>query len=103
MFTYVRAGRRAVALLEVGKLYGPHFFLQYGEPDSPKGSVMLDSADIERAVEALGFEVVQMERGGGRRRPLLRLPDRSAGSVVRAVGRDRRRLRRRDEGTAWRT
>ncbi|MDE2721075.1 ribosome maturation factor RimP [Candidatus Palauibacter polyketidifaciens] len=34
---------------------------------------MLDSADIERAVEALGFEVVQMERGGGRRRPLLRL------------------------------
>ena len=34
---------------------------------------MLDSADIERAVEALGFEVVQVERGGGRRRPLLRL------------------------------
>jgi len=62
-----------MALLEVGKLYGPHFFLHQGEPDSPKGSVMLDSADIERAVEALGFEVVQMERGGGRRRPLLRL------------------------------
>ncbi|WP_420448205.1 ribosome maturation factor RimP [Candidatus Palauibacter sp.] len=34
---------------------------------------MLDSGDIERAVKALGFEVVQMERGGGRRRPLLRL------------------------------
>ena len=34
---------------------------------------MLDSADIERAVAALGFEVVQMERGGGPRRPLLRL------------------------------
>ena len=34
---------------------------------------MLDSGDIESAVEALGFEVVQMERGGGRRRPLLRL------------------------------
>lgn len=34
---------------------------------------MLDSGDIERAVEALGFEVVQMERGGGRLRPLLRL------------------------------
>ncbi len=34
---------------------------------------MLDSADIERTVEALGFEVVQMERGGGRHRPLLRL------------------------------
>ena len=29
MSTYVRAGRRAMALLEVGKLYGPHFFLQY--------------------------------------------------------------------------
>ncbi|WP_419935383.1 ribosome maturation factor RimP [Candidatus Palauibacter sp.] len=40
-------------------------------------------AHIERAVEALGFEVVQLERGGGRRRPLLRLridrPDVSAG------------------------
>ena len=34
---------------------------------------MLESADIERAVKALGFEVVQLERGGGRRRPLLRL------------------------------
>ena len=34
---------------------------------------MLDAADIERAVEAIGFEVVQLERGGGRRRPLLRL------------------------------
>ncbi|WP_419937690.1 ribosome maturation factor RimP [Candidatus Palauibacter sp.] len=46
---------------------------------------MLDSADIERAVEALGFEVVQMERGGGRRRPLLRLRiDRSGPSSARS-------------------
>lgn len=34
---------------------------------------MPGSADIESTVEAMGFEVVQMERGGGRRRPLLRL------------------------------
>ena len=33
----------------------------------------MDGAQIEQTVEALGFEVVQIERGGGRRRPLLRL------------------------------
>ena len=33
----------------------------------------MDMAHIEQAVEALGFEVVQLARGGGRRRPLLRL------------------------------
>ncbi|MCY3600128.1 MAG: ribosome maturation factor RimP [Gemmatimonadetes bacterium] len=46
---------------------------------------MLDPADIERAVEGLGFEVVQMERGGGRRRPLLRLRiDRPGASAARS-------------------
>ena len=33
----------------------------------------MDGVQIEQTVEAMGFEVVQMERGGGRRRPLLRL------------------------------
>ena len=33
----------------------------------------VDGVQIEQTVEALGFEVVQLERGGGRRRPLLRL------------------------------
>ena len=33
----------------------------------------MDAAKIERTVEALGFEVVTLERGGGRSRPLLRL------------------------------
>ena len=33
----------------------------------------VDTANIERVVEALGFEVVQLERGGGRRSPRIRL------------------------------
>lgn len=44
------------------------------------------AADLERAIEPLleelGFELVVLERGGGRRRPLLRLRiDRPAGSA----------------------
>lgn len=33
----------------------------------------MDAARIEGVVEALGFELVTLERGGGRRRPLYRL------------------------------
>ncbi|MDH3734545.1 MAG: ribosome maturation factor RimP [Gemmatimonadota bacterium] len=33
----------------------------------------MDAAKIERTVEDLGFEIVTLERGGGRSRPLLRL------------------------------
>lgn len=33
----------------------------------------MDASRIEKAVEALGFEVVTIERGGGRKRPLIRL------------------------------
>lgn len=43
----------------------------------------MDTARIEETVEALGFEVVTLERGGGRRRPLIRIridrPDSPAG------------------------
>ena len=49
----------------------------------------MDTAKIEETIESLGFEVVSQERGGGRRRPLLRIridrpdsePGRSAVSV----------------------
>ena len=43
-----------------------------GKNECPGRSNILDAARIERAVEALGFEVVQLERGGGRR-PVLRI------------------------------
>lgn len=33
----------------------------------------MDAQRIEETVEALGFEVVSLERGGGRRRPLIRI------------------------------
>lgn len=33
----------------------------------------MDAARIEETVENLGFEVVTLERGGGRRRPLIRI------------------------------
>lgn len=33
----------------------------------------MDAARIEETVEGLGFEVVTLERGGGRRRPLIRI------------------------------
>jgi len=46
----------------------------------------LHSAQIERAIEAMGFELVTMDRGGGRNRPLLRV--RIDHSVGRAVADD---------------
>ncbi|WP_420634569.1 ribosome maturation factor RimP [Candidatus Palauibacter sp.] len=74
-----------MALLEVGKLYGPHFFVAVKVNRCLRRSTILDAANIEQTVEALGFEVVQMERGGGRRRPLLRLRiDRPAPSSGRS-------------------
>ncbi len=39
----------------------------------PFGGGTLDAARIEETVEALGFEVVTLERSGGRRRPLIRI------------------------------
>ncbi len=33
----------------------------------------MDTARIEDTIEGLGFEIVTMERGGGRKRPLLRI------------------------------
>lgn len=33
----------------------------------------MDTARIEDTIEGLGFEVVSLERGGGRKRPLLRI------------------------------
>lgn len=35
--------------------------------------VQLDTGAIERAIGDLGFEVVTLDRGGGRRRPILRI------------------------------
>ena len=33
----------------------------------------MDTAEIERRIEELGFEVVTLDRAGGRRRPILRI------------------------------
>lgn len=46
----------------------------------------MDTAILEETIEAMGFEVVQMERGGGRNRPLLRVRiDHADAGVERSV------------------
>lgn len=46
----------------------------------------MDNGDIERLVEALGFEVVTLDRGGGKNRPILRLRiDRQGGVAGRST------------------
>lgn len=44
-----------------------------GMGPSRRAEAGLDAAKIEEAIETLGFEVVTLERGGGRRRSLLRI------------------------------
>lgn len=44
--------------------------LWYGGPDAGATTV---EKELEEFLAGLGFELVQLERGGGRRRPLLRL------------------------------
>lgn len=44
--------------------------LWYGGPDAGATTV---ERELEEFLTGLGFELVQLERGGGRRRPLLRL------------------------------
>ncbi len=50
--------------------YRPHFFVAT-RPRARDGDRPVDTATIEQKVEELGFEVVTLERGGGRRRPRL--------------------------------
>ena len=64
-------------LVEVGKLFGPHFFVvmktkvQHGRDAG--GVDPMNVARVERAIEDMGFDVVLMERRVGKSRALLKV------------------------------
>ena len=65
-------------MLKWGTLIGPTFLLRVARGTRaqhgwPYGMARNLDRDLEEFLSGIGFELVSMERGGGRRRPLLRL------------------------------
>ena len=72
-FITVRRGpNRTIVLVEVGKLFGPHFFvvmrLKVRHGRDAGGVDPMNVARVERTIEDMGFNVVLMEQRVGKSR-----------------------------------